>query len=80
MEQKGIPIAEKESVRLYKNGKCEEVTDKVFAPMPMEQWIQAINKGTEPTLKEKDFYNLTLMNQAAALSNETGKRVMLQKK
>ncbi|WP_130859328.1 Gfo/Idh/MocA family protein [Gracilibacillus phocaeensis] len=74
----GTLIVEDESVRLRAGGEWKEVTDPVSAPMPMEQWVQAINKTAEPSLKPEDFYNLTVMNQAAAKSNETGERVSLE--
>ncbi|WP_347835644.1 hypothetical protein [Gracilibacillus sp. JCM 18860] len=41
--------------------------------------VHAINKTAEPSLKAEDFYHLTLINQAAAQSNETGERVLLDK-
>ncbi|GAB2557655.1 Gfo/Idh/MocA family protein [Gracilibacillus alcaliphilus] len=75
----GTLLVEEEAVRLRTGEGWEEVTDEVSAPMPMEQWVHAINKTAEPSLKEEDFYNLTLINQAAAQSNETGERVVLEK-
>lgn len=47
-------------------------------PMPMEQWVNKINGKSEPTIKEEDVVNLTLVNQAAALSQQEGKRVELK--
>lgn len=44
-------------------------------PMPMEQWVAAIKGNKQPTITEEDVRNLTLINQAAALSNEEQRRV-----
>ncbi|OAS88463.1 MULTISPECIES: Gfo/Idh/MocA family protein [Metabacillus] len=44
-------------------------------PMPLEQWVAAIIDNSEPTINENDIRNLTLINQAASLSNEIGQRV-----
>ncbi|MGG3470405.1 Gfo/Idh/MocA family oxidoreductase [Neobacillus pocheonensis] len=46
-------------------------------PMPMEQWIHAIQHGTVPAITNQDVYHLTLINQAAALSSKEGRRVEL---
>ncbi|WP_342767237.1 Gfo/Idh/MocA family oxidoreductase [Bacillus taeanensis] len=46
-------------------------------PMPMEQWISAITEGTTPTITKEDARNLTLINQAAALSHKEERRVDL---
>jgi scyllo-inositol 2-dehydrogenase (NAD+) len=46
-------------------------------PMPMEQWISAITKGITPTISKEDARNLTLVNQAAALSHKEERRIDL---
>ncbi|PWU68001.1 Gfo/Idh/MocA family protein [Gracilibacillus dipsosauri] len=75
----GTLLVEEQSVRLKTDTDWVDVTDTVYEPMPMEQWVHAINKTAEPSLKAEDFYHLTLINQAAAQSNETGERVLLDK-
>jgi scyllo-inositol 2-dehydrogenase (NAD+) len=44
-------------------------------PMPMEQWVNAIEKGEKPFITNEDAYLLTQINQAAALSNKEKRRV-----
>jgi scyllo-inositol 2-dehydrogenase (NAD+) len=44
-------------------------------PMPMEQWVNSIIEGSIPTITEEDVQGLTLINQAALLSQEQGRRV-----
>lgn len=43
--------------------------------MPLDQWVQAIIEAKETTINEIDFRNLTLINQAAILSHEQGRKV-----
>jgi predicted dehydrogenase len=43
--------------------------------MPLDQWVEAIIENREPTINEKDFRNLTLINQVANLSHEKGRRI-----
>lgn len=43
--------------------------------MPLNQWVSDILENTKPTLDENDFLTLTLINQAASLSNEQGRRI-----
>ncbi|MBO1512013.1 Gfo/Idh/MocA family protein [Metabacillus bambusae] len=43
--------------------------------MPLDQWVEAIIENREPTISKNDFRNLTLINQAATLSHEKGRRV-----
>ncbi|RDW15425.1 Gfo/Idh/MocA family protein [Oceanobacillus chungangensis] len=47
-------------------------------PTPMEQWVSAINSNTLPVITTEDVLNLTLVNQAAALSNSERKRVEIR--
>ena len=44
-------------------------------PMPMEQWINAIQAGQIPDITGEDAINLTLINEAAALSNKERRSV-----
>ncbi|WP_026564225.1 Gfo/Idh/MocA family protein [Bacillus sp. UNC41MFS5] len=43
--------------------------------MPLNQWVSDILENAKPTLCENDFLNLTIINQAASLSNEQGRRI-----
>lgn len=47
-------------------------------PMPMEQWVAKIHDGVEPTITKEDVINLTKINDAAALSNWEGRRIILK--
>ncbi|MGF6947954.1 scyllo-inositol 2-dehydrogenase (NAD+) [Neobacillus sp. B4I6] len=44
-------------------------------PLPMEQWVNSIIEGKVPTITENDVQGLTLINQAALLSQAQGRRV-----
>lgn len=44
-------------------------------PMPMVQWVNAIQSGEEPTITKEDVIHLTLLNEAAFKSHEEGRRV-----
>ncbi len=44
-------------------------------PMPLEQWVTSIINNTVPSLTKEDVINLTLINEAAALSHAQGKRI-----
>ncbi|QSO51577.1 Gfo/Idh/MocA family oxidoreductase [Alicyclobacillus curvatus] len=44
-------------------------------PMPMEQWVQSITDGIEPSITAYDVIGLTAINEAAAASNATASRV-----
>jgi len=41
-------------------------------PMPLEQWVAAMNNNEKPSIKRSDITNLTLINEMAIESNETG--------
>lgn len=45
---------------------------------PMEQWVQAIEEGVSSTITKEDARNLTLINEAAAISHSEGRRVILK--
>jgi scyllo-inositol 2-dehydrogenase (NAD+) len=44
-------------------------------PLPLEQWVNCIIDETVPTISEKDVQGLTLINQAAMISQDQGRRV-----
>lgn len=46
-------------------------------PMPMVQWTEAILNGTTPSITKDDAIRLTAVNEAAARSQEEGKRIEL---
>ncbi|RDW21486.1 gfo/Idh/MocA family oxidoreductase [Oceanobacillus arenosus] len=50
----------------------------IDAPKPMEQWVTAIQSDTLPVITKKDVMDLTLINQAAILSNNQGRRVEIR--
>ncbi|OOE12639.1 Gfo/Idh/MocA family protein [Fictibacillus arsenicus] len=43
----------------------------------MEQWVQAIQNGNKPSITKEDVLNLTAINEAAAISSQEGRRVLL---
>lgn len=43
--------------------------------MPLEQWVNEILTGNAPSITHEDGHNLTLINQAARLSHDQGRRV-----
>ncbi|MFZ0368616.1 MAG: Gfo/Idh/MocA family oxidoreductase [Halobacillus sp.] len=47
-------------------------------PLPMHQWAAAIEENTAPSITRTDAWNLTLINQGAALSQKRNRRVDLQ--
>lgn len=47
-------------------------------PMPIEQWVTKIHDNVAPTITKEDVINLTKINDAAALSNLEGCRVILK--
>ncbi|MFC0189507.1 Gfo/Idh/MocA family protein [Fictibacillus aquaticus] len=46
-------------------------------PSAMEQWVAVVEKGVKPVITKEDIINLTLINEAAALSHDEGRRVMV---
>ncbi|GGP11271.1 Gfo/Idh/MocA family protein [Oceanobacillus neutriphilus] len=53
----------------------EKWTDK---PTPMEQWVSDIQSDHPPVIRKEDVLNLTVINQAAALSNSQSKRIEIR--
>ncbi|SFG24599.1 Predicted dehydrogenase [Halobacillus alkaliphilus] len=47
-------------------------------PLPIHQWAAAIGERTTPSITRTDAWNLTLINQGAALSQKRNRRVDLQ--
>ncbi len=47
-------------------------------PMPMEQWVNAIERNEPSFITEEDIIRLTIMNEAAALSNKEKRRIELK--
>jgi predicted dehydrogenase len=60
-------------------GTEEWVTPDLPEPNPsaMQQWVDAVKSGTKPSITKEDMYNLTLINQAAALSNEESREIQV---
>jgi len=46
-------------------------------PLPMQQWAAAIEESIAPSITRTDAWNLTLINQGAALSQKRNRRVDL---
>ncbi|MCM3717789.1 Gfo/Idh/MocA family protein [Fictibacillus phosphorivorans] len=44
-------------------------------PMPIQQWTDSIRKNGEPSIQKEDVLGLTIINEAAALSNKEGRRI-----
>jgi scyllo-inositol 2-dehydrogenase (NAD+) len=53
----------------------EELPEPIHSAM--EQWVQAIQTGKEPSITKEDILNLTAINQTAAISSKEGRRVLL---
>ncbi|MGP4077864.1 Gfo/Idh/MocA family protein [Halobacillus sp. K22] len=47
-------------------------------PLPIHQWAASIEERTSPSITRTDAWNLTLINQGAALSQKRNRRVDLQ--
>ncbi|QUW21519.1 Gfo/Idh/MocA family oxidoreductase [Sporosarcina sp. Marseille-Q4063] len=62
------------------DGKLTKLTEALpELALPMEQWVDAILNGSTPTITKEDVINLSLLNEAAFLSNEEGRRVEVDK-
>ncbi|MBM7571866.1 Gfo/Idh/MocA family oxidoreductase [Aquibacillus albus] len=77
----GTLLIEANQIRLNskQTGKDWVVPENVpeALPMPMEQWVNMMTDNQEPTITKDDVFNLTLINQAALLSNQQEKTVYL---
>jgi scyllo-inositol 2-dehydrogenase (NAD+) len=75
----GALLIEDQKIRL----KCKQLGESWHTPdtlpnalpLPMEQWVNSIMEGKAPTITESDVLGLTLINQAALLSQAQGRRV-----
>lgn len=52
--------------------------DLPAVPMPMVQWTESIKSGREPHITKEDIIHLTLINEAAAISDHEGRRVSME--
>ncbi|WNB91036.1 Gfo/Idh/MocA family oxidoreductase [Bacillus sp. NEB1478] len=43
----------------------------------IQQWVDSVENGKQPFITKEDMYNLTVINEAAALSNEEGRHVLI---
>ncbi|SMQ84638.1 Predicted dehydrogenase [Bacillus sp. OV166] len=75
----GTLLIEDQNIRLKSKqlGEGWNVPDQLpeTLSMPLNQWVSDILVNAKPTLDENDFLNLTIINQAASLSNEQGRRI-----
>ncbi|OZU88321.1 dehydrogenase [Virgibacillus indicus] len=79
----GTLLVEDESIKVksvhLNNGEWQQLEESVAElPMPMEQWVAKIISGAEPYITKEDIFLLTLINEAAAHSHETGRRIELK--
>lgn len=58
-------------------GEWEDVRLPERLPMPMEQWAMAIEGNYKPSIGKQDAILLTLINEAAAKSHRSGRKVEL---
>ncbi|GGB63153.1 Gfo/Idh/MocA family protein [Fictibacillus barbaricus] len=77
----GTLMVEGQEVRI--KSKHLGTEDWIYPELPkpiqsaMEQWVDSISNGTKPTITTEDIVNLTAINEAAALSDKEGRRVLL---
>lgn len=79
----GTLLIEDDAIRL-KSKQLEATAwitpEKLPQPLPMalEQWVEMITGNKTPAITKKDLCNLTLINQAAALSQKDGRKVEIE--
>lgn len=78
----GTLLIEENQIRLKSNlrgnGEWVQLEEMLASlPMPMDQWISAIQTGTTPTITKEDVINLTSVNEVAALSHKEKRRIEL---
>ncbi|MEK3888112.1 Gfo/Idh/MocA family protein [Bacillus sp. FSL K6-3431] len=75
----GSIMIEEGQIRLSSRHGDEVISAETVSslPMPMEQWVQAIQNETTPSITKEDVLNLTLINEAAAKSHQEKTRVEL---
>ncbi|KKI90081.1 dehydrogenase [Bacillus sp. SA1-12] len=75
----GTLLIEERNIRLKSKqlGDGWTVPEQLPEPIqsPMVQWVNNILGNVEPTITEEDIRNLTLINQAASISNEQERRI-----
>ncbi|MCA1010303.1 Gfo/Idh/MocA family protein [Halobacillus halophilus] len=78
----GTLMVENKEIRIKSTKlETEEWTKPATAPdlpLPIHQWAAAIEENTTPSITRTDAWNLTLINQGAALSQKRNRRVDLQ--
>jgi scyllo-inositol 2-dehydrogenase (NAD+) len=76
---KGSILIEDDKVRMKLVDSDWQTVDNLpkRLPMPMEQWVKAIEEGYKPSIDKADALSLTLINEKASLSHKTGRRVNL---
>lgn len=79
---KGVLLIEEDEIRLKSSalqGEGWTVPDRLpdALPMPLEQWADVILKGKETTITKDDVCQLTLINEAASLSDQEGRKVSI---
>src|SRR5699024_8553396 len=78
----GTLLIEDGSIKLKSSHKhhdnWQNHSDEEVFLSPMEQWIAQIETGKIPTITKDDVLSLTLINQAAALSDDEGRRVAIK--
>jgi predicted dehydrogenase len=78
----GTLLIEDQSIRIKSRqlgeGWIEPADIPQSLPLALDQWASAIVSGEEPSITFTDAFNLTLINQAAALSHKEGRRVEVQ--
>lgn len=78
----GTLLIEEKQVRIKSNmlgnGEWVHLEESLPSlPMPMDQWVSAIQTEISPTITKEDVINLTRVNEAAALSHKEGRRIEL---
>jgi predicted dehydrogenase len=78
----GTLLIEDQSIRIKSKqlgeGWIEPTDVPTSLPLALDQWANAIVSGEEMSTTYEDAFNLTLINQAAALSHQAGRRVELK--
>lgn len=74
---KGTIIVEDGRVRMKLAGQDWEEVQQLPGklPSPMEQWVMSIEGDYVPSIGKEDALQLTRINEAAALSHRTGRRI-----
>jgi len=76
----GTLLIEDDQIRIKRSGEDGWVSpEEIPASLPsaIDQWVMAIKGDSKPSILEKDTVHLTLVNEAAVISNEENRRVEL---